>query len=455
MTTFAVGKSNTDDLAYEARVELERSAEVVTLARDGKMTQAIRLYRERSGIGMARAKTAVENLLAIANMTPAMPVGIPPSDEPWKTVDQKALLEALLKSPVEACSRLKDPVLEVGTRHQLFEAVRLAHNYHYPLVLDPDSIWLTIAQGLANHITENGERLRRRFVAHDGKKKIIIHRDSFSRGSPDNDWPGAFAEFSAAIKESIGEHNHSMIVADFSTTGPVERAASEVVLMDAMKSYFRYGVMTCCGIPTITLDGTVQDWERILDKVNQWEVAGPPPPGLGTLDAMVTPDLGLEWWTDHLKPILRQFIEAAKGNVDRDWWNNIFNQFGGSGPPTMTGWLGNFFPYLTSGGKLYRNDRIGTDRCSYSDDELPSSLSKAPFEWAIDGSNFDYEFVAGLTGVAQSLPGKPFLTKTGGKPVQDFAIRPVAGWAVRETPKGEVTRKGSIWDDPSNRYMDE
>lgn len=63
---------------------------------------------------------------------------------------------------------------------------------HYPLVLDPDVIWLTIAQGLANHINVNAEKLRRRFVAHDGKKKIIVRRDSFLRGSPENDWPGAF-----------------------------------------------------------------------------------------------------------------------------------------------------------------------------------------------------------------------------------------------------------------------
>jgi hypothetical protein len=376
---------------------------------------------------------------------------------PFKTIDQKKLLEQTLKSPVEACSRLKEPVLQVGSRHQLFEAVALAHNYHFPLVLDPDVVWLTIAQGLANHINNNAEKLRKRFVAHEGKKKIIIQRDAFAHGSPENDWPGAFAEFSSKIKESIGEHNHSLIVADFSTTGPIERAASEVVLMDAMKSYFRYGMMTMCGIPSVSLDGKVEDWERILDKVNQWEVAGPPPPGMQTLDSMVPPPaLDLEWWTDSLKVILRQFINAAKGNPDRAFWNDIYQESGGSGVPRVGGWISWMFPYIGPGADE-KNEFIGkttNGRQGVDDDQIPSSLSKVPFEWNYNGTTFDYDLVAGLTGTTQALPDKPVMMKTGGQPAPAYSVRPLVGWAVRPTPKNEVNKKGSVFDniDP---YMDE
>lgn len=381
------------------------------------------------------------------------------TEKPWKTLDQKALLEKVLQSPVEASSRLKDPVLAIGARHQLYEAVSLAHNRHYPLVLDPDTIWLTVAQGLANHINNNAEKLRRRFVAHDGKKKVIIYRDEFIRGSPANDWPGAFAEFSSKIKESIGDHNHKLIVADFSTTGPIERAASEVVLMDAMKSFFAYGVGTLCGIPTITLDGKVEDWEKLLDKVNQWEVAGPPPPGLNNpLDQMVIPDLGLEWWTDSLKTVLKQFINAAKGSVDREFWNNIYEEGGGSGGPYIGGWLTWLFPYIGAEANK-KNPHIGKIENGMmrgmGPEEFPSSLSKTPFEWNIHGDNQDYEFVAGLTGVTQATPDKPLQMKTSGEKAPDFSVRPLAGWAVRKTPTGEVKRRGSVWDNPDTEYMDD
>jgi hypothetical protein len=35
----------------------------------------------------------------------------------------------------------------------------------------------------------------------------------------------------------------------FSTTGPIERAGSEVVLMSAMKNYINFLLVTRCGYP--------------------------------------------------------------------------------------------------------------------------------------------------------------------------------------------------------------
>lgn len=54
----------------------------------------------------------------------------------------------------------------LGSRcHPLVEAVHEAFSRHYPLALSPDSIWLTIAQGFAHHVTENAETLRGHLMA--------------------------------------------------------------------------------------------------------------------------------------------------------------------------------------------------------------------------------------------------------------------------------------------------
>ena len=53
------------------------------------------------------------------------------------------------------------------------------------------------------------------------------------------------------------------MVASFSTTGAVEQVANGIVLMSAMKSYFAYRGRTLCGIPEVTLEGTVDDWTNI------------------------------------------------------------------------------------------------------------------------------------------------------------------------------------------------
>ena len=58
-----------------------------------------------------------------------------------------------------------------------------------PLELKPDTIWLTVCQGFAQHILKNSEELRKEFVDFDGKKTLRVDCDDFEFGSPDNDWP--------------------------------------------------------------------------------------------------------------------------------------------------------------------------------------------------------------------------------------------------------------------------
>ena len=108
------------------------------------------------------------------------------------------------------------------------------------------------------------------FVPHQGKVTIQVRRDDFLKGSPENPWAEVWPEFSAEIKKVIGAETHGLIVSDFSTTGPTERAASEVVLMDCVQSYFSYGFVTLCGIPEITLEGTVRTGRRFTSGSSDW-----------------------------------------------------------------------------------------------------------------------------------------------------------------------------------------
>jgi hypothetical protein len=54
-----------------------------------------------------------------------------------------------------------------------------------------------------------------------------------------------------------------LVECNFSTSGPVELTASQVALMDAMSPYFDYEIMAICGIPEVTLTGTVEDWKKV------------------------------------------------------------------------------------------------------------------------------------------------------------------------------------------------
>jgi hypothetical protein len=188
-------------------------------------------------------------------------------------------------------------------------------------------VWLMICQGVANHINANAEELRSRFVRHEGKMPIVVRRDDFVKGSPENPWADVIDDLSGQIREHVGP-SVDLFLPAFTTTGSTERAVAGVVLLDAMQSYFTYDMDTFCGIPAITLEGTPEDWQTVADRAEQF----------GSLD--------LEWWLEPLRDILQQFAAAARGTVNRPFWQSLYRYHDESGGPVMTGWISALFPYL-------------------------------------------------------------------------------------------------------------
>ena len=319
----------------------------------------------------------------------------------------------------EAFSKTTRPTVfhDYDSTHVFVSAVNLAYAQHYPLVLSPDAIWMCVAQGLSQHINTNAEKLRNMFVEHEGKKEIIVRRDDFLKGSPDNPWPEVFDEFSEQIRKHVGDKTHALLTPEFSTTGPTEKAAAQVVLMDSFKEYFTYMFRTDCGIPEITLEGTVDDWKKLRDRVL----------GLAQYD--------LDWWISALKPVLDQFVSAASGSVDREFWSNLYKENGGSGGPYITGWICTLFPYIGKGKNLSRNCYLSWWKetgcfSGITSDSLPAGLVSTPFEWQYYNEKYPMHFYAGFMTVTQD-------PKT-------LAIYPEIGWAVADNKEVESVSKGAL-----------
>jgi hypothetical protein len=74
-------------------------------------------------------------------------------------------------------------------------------------------------------------------------------------------WQVLAEEFEKLLLDEIGPA--APFECDFSTSTQVERMAGRVALLDVYSPYFALWVTFVCGIPSITLTGTVEDWRKI------------------------------------------------------------------------------------------------------------------------------------------------------------------------------------------------
>ncbi|CAG8794648.1 22504_t:CDS:1 [Dentiscutata erythropus] len=275
-----------------------------------------------------------------------------------------------------------------ATSHGLISAIIHAYTLHQHLRISPDDIWLTIAQGVSKHIWLNRECLRHLFVDHEGKKKIEVdarhllkYKDKVIYG----DWLQVIEQLSNAVDRQVKIMDlKQLFECDFSTSTKASITASRIVLLDSTKAYFRCRLRGGCGIPKVTLEGALTDWFHLQDKVNKLRDLG----------------LNLDFWLDRLEPVIAQFIDTYKGNVDERFWNMVVSQIPLSTFETTdrwSGWISSLLPYTKQMRKITNNVIIP--------DDVPSGLVNVPFEFKLEGGklHFDLKCSAGFLGARQDI----------------------------------------------------
>jgi len=274
----------------------------------------------------------------------------------------------------------------------LAEAAMLAYGQHYPLRLSADVFWLTIMKTVAGHINDNAEKFRSKVVAHEGKKELVVNVGPVFPSTPKG-WTSHLPTFSNLIAKNIKDAGlRDLMECNFTSTNAIDAAVSRITLMDAMQSYFSYTMMTMCGIPYIELLGEKADWEKLQDKAEK---------------VLTTFEMG--WWLQELRPILAEFVNAASGKIDMQFWANIAQKhvgFGSGATTDMEGWLCKFFP---KGKEVRRRMEISS---------IPTHISMAPLTLKDDSGSIVLETV--LAG------GVVVLTQNK----QTLALEPRTSWSL-------------------------
>jgi len=207
--------------------------------------------------------------------------------------------------------------------------------------------------------------LRSKFVSQEGKEKIIVYVDVTSRYHVSYDWMAK--EMTKEMKKKIVDPElQSFIVPNFTTTTPVDTAIGCIMMMATLKNYFDYVCCLDCGIPSITLLGTREDYEDIHTRLDKFEEFGDEPRVFAAL----------------LRPIIREFIEAFQlndGNSDADaappnpeFWGRICHyKAGSSGPDYLSGWATAFCVWNNDG--KWQGPELATFTDPISDEERLAS----------------------------------------------------------------------------------
>lgn len=381
-----------------------------------------RMYLLLAAMWLLTAGASAQKTCAILDQEPGMiefevDTDLPAPESKISFLEEKWLVSGVLEEfqiPSDQQNVLahsfKDAKLINRGQDVMYQTFIFAFADHRPLVISPDMIWLLISQTFGRYVNENAEAMRPLFVNHEGKVDLVVQSKQDILHDKDYQWDELFNQFSTEIAKNTKGDVTETVTANFSTTTAVERIASQITLMEAMKKYFNYvELYVSCGIPSIILKGTPADWQEVEKKT-------------AALDAY---DMG--WWTRELKPLLRQFTRAAEGKPDAKFWKNIVmedrpDRLRGGGcsneePTEFDGWFLKFFPDTktrTIPKTMKRGGSMASEMCRVSFKHV--NINDVTGEIV---ETCDVELFAGFIGIEVD-------EKTG-------ALTPHIGWLARKS----------------------
>jgi hypothetical protein len=311
----------------------------------------------------------------------------------------------------------------------LIQGLIAAYKNHYPITISPDMIWILIMQGFSRFMEKYENLVRERFVNFTGKKDLKLERLQYSPYNASKEvWDGIIKEFVEKIGNNVGKEVVDNLECDFSTTSAVAKVTSQVCIMSAMKQYFTYRVlMAGCGISSITLEGSIKDWEKIKSK----------------LEFLSTK--ALKWWTKHLIPIIDNIITTKKyystyGQLNQeliDFWKGMIRLKGKGDlydPHMINGWIVKFIPNLRGEKPTIYEELLETN--------VPDQIISCPMEitWlSMQGKRVDFScsLFSGFYGMVQDK--------------KTFNVKPVIGYAIVV----ESQQESNITVEEKNKIIEE
>lgn len=269
--------------------------------------------------------------------------------------------------------------------HGLLSSIFLAYNYHIPLVLRPDDIWLSIAMSFGNYVKNHSDELRDIFVDHTGKSKLVVQMEKNIMNNLEN-CELFINEMCEKIKNNTRTDIVEWIVPNFTTTTHKDKIISNIALMGSVSNYFEYTCEMLCGLSKVILKGTHDDWKLLLQKVE-------------TLYKFNIPDITN--WTNLLLHVLKEFAGIYENKVDDKFWQRICTSSvrGSGGQKNFRGWFIVFSPFNSMGKYMLKTfDEIKKDNIygNVNDSDIVECSINVPVLFDNNGKIFQLSLYGGI-----------------------------------------------------------
>lgn len=271
-----------------------------------------------------------------------MPVTIHPAHHPANPIhfyyeastSSSSLLKGACKKEHQLCAEILQSSFDLDPNTTIYPsdngfvhgAIK-AYSQHHHLVIRPEDIWFAILTQLSLYINAHAEDLRGKFVPFEDKKELTVKYDG-------NRWTAVFDDFALKISYLLEENVvdaelREWMIPAFSTTTSNDKVIASILMMGSMQKYFTYKCILECGLPSVTLLGSKDDWSLILAKLEKLTTFGEEP----------------TTWYKLLRPVVSRFVNSfdhPNSVKTIDFWNRMMSYgFMGSdsGSDSYTGWI--------------------------------------------------------------------------------------------------------------------
>ena len=258
-----------------------------------------------------------------------------------------------------------------------------AYANHLAIKLRPDDFWIIILTQFGLHVNKNSEIYKKTFANKDdpnSKTTITVKLQGILGNISQSNIKDFTNEIMKSLERLVPDNGViKNFQCNFSTSTIDTILTSRIALMYMVEKYYEFKMILSCGIPSVELAGTEDDWKNLIRKI---EV-------LATIA-----DKSIQEWVKNLIKLSTTITNSYKNPTQYvDFWKDFFfNSTCGSGSQTCAaGWVLQLFLYDQE------LDRVKLGK-TYFWNDLPECLVSTEIQVDDHGVIDNCELVSGMYG---------------------------------------------------------